>query len=116
MSWQPLSRVPDPVQLALVDAVRASIMGLDMHAGVSRGENGMLIVEIADGRCIHVGLRTIAQTPETFGARTAMRFDLEGRAVLGQEGLGLAAHAVVDAKTRAFLDVGCEIRWRDRRS
>ncbi len=116
MSWQPLARVPDPIQLALLDAVRASVMALDMHVGVSRGEDGMLAVDLADGRRIHVGFRTLAQTAETFGARAAMRFDMEGRAVLGKEGFGLAAHAVVDAKTKAFLDVSCEIRWRDGKS
>jgi hypothetical protein len=114
MTWQPLARVPDPIQLALLDAARASIMPLDMRAGISRAENDMLAVDLADGRRIHVSFKTIAQTPETFGARNAVRYDMEGRAVIGKEGLGLAAHAVVDLKTRAFLNIACEIRWRER--
>jgi hypothetical protein len=38
---------------------------------------------------------------------------MQGRAIVGKAGLGLAAHAVVDIKTQAFLHVSCEIRWRD---
>ncbi len=75
-----------------------------------------MAVDLADGRRLHASFRTIAQMPATFGAREALRYDLEGRAVIGAESLGLAAHAVVDVKTRAFLDVACEIRWRDKKS
>jgi hypothetical protein len=113
MTWQPLTRVPDPVQQALVDAVRASIMPVDTHAGVSRAEDDMLAVDLADGRRIRVTFRTVAKSAEKFGARDAVRFDMQGRAIVGKAGLGLAAHAVVDIKTQAFLDVSCEIRWRD---
>jgi hypothetical protein len=113
MSWQPLTRIPDLVQIALLDAARASIMPLDMRAGISLGEGNMLAVDLTDGRRIHVGFRTVAKSAETFGARAALRYDMEGRAIVGQEGLGLAAHAVVDVKTKAFLDIACEIRWRD---
>ncbi|MBV8474209.1 MAG: hypothetical protein JO234_12395 [Hyphomicrobiales bacterium] len=113
MTWRPLSRIPNVVELALLDAVRASVSGLDTHAGFRREENGALAVDLADGRRLLANFRTLAQRPATFGAREALRHDLEGRAVMGAESLGLAAHAVVDVKTRAFLDVGCEIRWRD---
>ncbi len=113
MTWRPLSRMPDPLEIALLDAVRASVTSLDTHAGIRRGENGALAVDLADGRRVHVSFRTLAQSPATFGAREALRYDLEGRAVVGTDSLGLAAHAVVDRKTRAFLDVGCETRWRD---
>jgi hypothetical protein len=112
MTWQPLTHVPDPVQQALLDAVRASIMALDTHAGVSRAENDMLAVDLPDGRRIHVAFKTIAKAAEKFGARDAVRYDMQGRAIVGKEGLGLAAHAVVDIKTQAFLDVSCEVRWR----
>ena len=102
---------------ALVDIARvpdAAVPTPRTLAGVSRGEDNMLIVDLADGRRIRVAFRTLAQTPETFGARSALRFDMDGRAVIGQEGYGLVAHAIVDVKTRAFLEVSCEIRWRDR--
>ncbi len=114
MTWQPLTRVPDVVQQALLDAARASIISLDTYAGVSRAENDMLAVDLVDGRRIHVSFKTIAKAAEKFGARDAVRYDMQGRAIVGKEGLGLAAHAVVDIKTQAFLDVSCEIRWRDR--
>jgi hypothetical protein len=113
MTWQPLARIPDPIQLAFLDAARATIMPLDTHAGVSRAENDMLAVDLADGRRIHVSFKTIAQSAEKFGARNAVRYAMEGRAIVGREGLGLAASAIVDVKTRAFLDVSCEIRWRE---
>lgn len=113
MTWRPLSRVPDLLEIAMLDIVRASVTALDTHAGIRREDNGALAVDLADGRRLHASFRTIAQTPAAFGAREALRYDLEGRAVVGAESLGLAAHAVIDLKTRAFLDVGCEIRWRD---
>ena len=113
MTWRPLSRVPDVVEIALLDAVRASLTGLDTLSGIRRDENGALAVDLADGRRLHASFRTVAQTPATFGAREALRYDLEGRAIVGAESLGLAAHAIVDVKTRAFLDIGCETRWRD---
>lgn len=113
MTWRPLTGIPDPIQLAFLDAARATVMPLDTHAGISRGENDTLAVDLADGRRIHVAFKTIAQSPATFGARNALRYDMEGRAVVGTEGLGLAASAIVDIKTRAFLDVSCQIRWRD---
>ena len=115
MSWRPLSRVPDMIELALLDAVRASVMPRDTHAGISLAENDMLAIDLADGRRIHASFRTLAQAPVTFGARNALRYDMDGRAIIGRDGLGLAAHAVVDIKTRAFLDVACEIRWRENR-
>jgi hypothetical protein len=113
MTWRPLAGVPCPVQQAFLDAARGSVMPLNTHAGVSRAENDMLAVDLADGRRIHVNFRTIAQAAEKFGDRDAVRYDMQGRAVVGKESFGLAAHALVDVKTRAFLDVACEIRWRD---
>ena len=113
MTWRPLSRVPDILELALLDAVRASVTGLDTLSGIRRDENGALAVDLSDGRRLHASFRAIAQSPATFGPREALRYDFEGRAIVGTESLGLAAHAVVDLKTRAFLDVGCETRWRD---
>ena len=68
MTWRPLSRVPDVVEIALLDAVRASLTGLDTLSGVRRDENGALAVDLADGRRLHASFRTIAQTPATFGA------------------------------------------------
>jgi hypothetical protein len=116
MSWQPLSRVPDALELAFLDIVRASVMPLDTHAGIRVAENDMLAVELADGRRIHARFRTLARTPVAFGPREALRYDLDGRAVVERESLGLAAHAVVDVKTRAFVDLSCEIRWRETRN
>jgi hypothetical protein len=113
MTWRPLNRVPDPLEIALLDAVRASVTALDTHAGIRREDNDALAVDLADGRRLRASFRTIAQTPAAFGAREALRYDLEGRAVVGAESFGLAAHAVIDLKTRAFLDVACETRWRD---
>ena len=113
MTWRPLSRVPDILEIALLDAVRASVTGLDTLAGIRRDENGALALDLADGRRLHANFRAIAQTPTTFGAREALRYDFEGRAIVGAESLGLAAHAVVDLKTHAFLDIACETRWRD---
>lgn len=113
MTWRPLSRVPDLLEIALLDAVRATVTGLDTLSGIHRDQNGALAVDLSDGRRLHASFRALAQTPAAFGAREALRYDFEGRAVVGAESLGLAAHAVVDIKTRAFLDVGCETRWRD---
>jgi hypothetical protein len=113
VTWRPLSRVPDALETALLDAVRASVMELDTHAGVRRDENGALTVDLKDGRRVHVSFRTVARAPTTFATRAGLRYDLDGRAVIGEESLGLAAHAVVDLRTRAFLDVACKTLWRD---
>ena len=112
MTWRPLDRVPDPVQLAFLDAVRATVAPVGVYAGVSRASEEMLAVDMKDGRRAFVGFAKTAPTSTTFGERQALRYDFEGRAVIGAEGFGLSARAIVDVKTKAFLDITCDILWR----
>jgi hypothetical protein len=114
LTWQPLRSVPSALELALCDTVRAVVSQLDLFAGISRTEDGDLDVALADGSRLRVNLRIAGRTATTFGPRQAVRYDLEGQAVFGGEGMGLAAHATLDIKTRAFLDVACTILWRSR--
>ena len=112
MTWWPLDKIPDPVQLAFLDAVRATVAPVGLYAGVSRANDDMLAVDLKDGRRVFVALTKSAPTPATFGPRQALRYDLDGRAVIGSEGFGLAARAVIDVKTQAFVEVSCEVLWR----
>jgi hypothetical protein len=112
MTWRPLDKVPDPVQLAFLDAVRATVAPIGVYAGVSRASEDMLAVDLKDGRRVFVAFTKSAPTAATFGPRQALRYDLNGRAVVGSEGFGLAARAVIDVKTQAFVEVSCEVLWR----
>ncbi len=114
MTWQPLRSVPSDLELALCDTVRAVVAQLDVLAGISRMEHGDLDVALADGSRLRVNLRIVGQSATTFGQRQAVRYDLEGQAVSGGMGMGLAAHATLDLKTGAFLDVVCRTLWRSR--
>jgi hypothetical protein len=107
-----LRSVPTALELALCDSVRAVVSQLDTLAGISRMEHGDLNVALPDGTSLRVNLRIVGQTTATFGPRQVVRHNLEGQAVLGGEGIGLAAHATVDIKTRAFLDVACNVLRR----
>jgi hypothetical protein len=114
MTWRPLDKVPDPIQLAFLDAVRATVAPVGVYTGVSRANDDMLAVDLKDGRRVFVAFTKGAPAPATFGPRQALRFDLDGRAVVGSEGFGLAARAVIDVKTQAFVEVSCEVLWRRR--
>jgi hypothetical protein len=113
MTWRPLAAIPEPIDLALRNAVRARVSALDTSSGVSRGDGDRLIVDMRDGRSMHVMLAAGQPRPVSFGPREAVRYDLEGRAILDTEGFGVAGYAIIDLKTRAFFDVGCRILWRD---
>ena len=113
MSWHPLERVPEDVELAFLDAVRATILPVDLHSGIGIAEDGALAVALDGGQMAHVSFEATAQTPTKFGPREALRYDLRGRAVVGHASFGLAARAVVDLKTRAFVTVTCEVLWRE---
>jgi len=113
MSWRPLDRVPDHVELAFLDAVRATILPVELHSRIAAAENGTLTVTLADGRMAHVSFQVATRASTNFGAREALRYDLNGQAVIGHTSFGLAARAVVDLKTRAFVEVACEILWRE---
>jgi hypothetical protein len=69
-------------------------------------------VDLKDGRRVFVAFAKSAPAPATFGPRQALRYDLQGRAVVGTEGFGLAARAVIDVKTQAFVEVTCDVLWR----
>jgi hypothetical protein len=112
MSWRPLDRVPDDIELAFHDAVRASILPVELHSAMGRDETGTLAITLADGRTAHVKFEATAQEPTNFGPRSALRYELQGRAVIGHDSFGLAARAIVDVKTRAFVAVACEVLWR----
>ena len=112
MTWRPLAKVPDPIQLAFLDAVRATIAPVGVYAGVSRANEDMLAVDLKDGQRVFVAFTKSAPTPAMFGPRQALRYDLNGRAVVGSEGFGLAARAVIDVKTQAFVEVACDVLWR----
>jgi hypothetical protein len=114
MTWTPLQRLPNPLSLAFCDAVRATILQRDVGRGITRGGDGMLIVPMEEGAAVHVLLEPRSETAVKFGPRQAIRIDLAGRAVAGRMGYGLAATATIDVKSRCFMDVTCEIRWRDR--
>lgn len=112
MTWRPLTKVPDPIQLAFLDAVRATVAPVGVYHGISRANEDMLAVDLKDGRRVFVAFTKSPPTAATFGPRQALRYDLNGRAVVGSEGFGLAARAVIDVKTQAFVDVACEVLWR----
>ena len=113
MSWRPLDRVPGDVELAFLDAVRATVLPVESHSGIGRAEDGTLAIALADGRTAHVMFKTTAQAPTNFGPRSALRYELRGRAVIDHESFGLGARAVVDVKTRAFVAVACEVLWQE---
>jgi hypothetical protein len=101
------------MELAFLDAVRATILPVELHSGICVADNGALEIPLPDGRVAHVSFGPSAQAPTSFGPREALRYDLSGRAVIGHASFGLAARAVVDLKTRAFVAVACEVLWQE---
>jgi hypothetical protein len=113
MTWQPLDHVPDPLQLGLCDALRTFVLQRDLGLGIERDAEGLLVVPLAEGTVLRVGLTVTSRVAVRFGARQALRIDLGGRAVRGRTSYGLAGRAILDLKTKAFLDVDCDIVWTD---
>lgn len=114
MTWRPLDHIPDPLRLALCDAVRALVLEHDVGRGIRRDGDGLLIVPVPDGQEVRVGLRPTARAPVPFGPRQAIRYDFDGHAAQGRMSYGLSAHATLDVKTKSFVDVGCDILWQAR--
>ena len=112
-TWQPLDRLPDPLRIALRDAVRAFLLQYDVGRGIQREADGSLSVPMSDGGHVRVSLRSVSQRMTSFGVRQAIRYDLEGRAVTGRRSFGLAASATLDVRSRAFSDIDCHLTWQE---
>jgi hypothetical protein len=109
MTWTPLAEEPQPLALAITDAVRAAVMPAGAIGSVRAGEDGVLVVERPDAPLVRAVFRQVDSEAVTIDRRDVYRLRLEGRAVAAGRSLVLAATAILDRATGAFLDVSYSV-------
>ncbi|MFG1295545.1 hypothetical protein [Xanthobacter variabilis] len=104
MSWQPPVRDMNPREMILSAAVRDAI---------SRHPDGHRATSWQDLTLAGVRLRlSLTHAPHqsvTYAGRAALMYAVAGEAVEGEGGYRCEGSAILDLKTRAFLNVECAL-------
>ncbi|MEP9377953.1 hypothetical protein ABLE91_14640 [Aquabacter sp. CN5-332] len=105
MIWQPLTQDVNPfdvmVSMAVRDCITQNPNGLR--------ENAPWRSFTYDGAELRLCLRTAPQQSITHNGRAALVYVVAGEGVSGQMGYRCEGRAILDLKTRAFLDVDCQL-------
>lgn len=106
MTWVPPERDIDPLEKALSLAVRDTILAFPAGNG-SAPESWRDLSR--EGAAVSVLLRVAPREAASHQGRAALAYDVGGEAVAGRVGYRCEGRAVIDLKTRAFLDVTCRL-------
>ncbi|MFG1431285.1 hypothetical protein V5F44_15580 [Xanthobacter sp. V2C-8] len=104
MTWQPPARDMDPREMILSAAVRVAIA---RHPDGCRADAWQ---ELASGG-MRLTLR-LAHAPQqriAYNGRAALMYAVSGEVLEGRQGHSCEGSAVLDLKTRAFLNVDCRL-------
>ncbi|MFG1392041.1 hypothetical protein [Xanthobacter agilis] len=104
MIWQPLERDVDPRDMIVSRAVRTGIARYpDGHRETiwQEGTYG--------GRMLRLRLHHAPRQTLAYQGRAALLYAVSGEVLEGLEGYRCEASAILDLKTRAFLNVACRL-------
>ncbi|MEW6122661.1 MAG: hypothetical protein AB1698_08595 [Pseudomonadota bacterium] len=106
MTWGPPERDMEPLEKALSLAVRDTILAYPAGNG---GAPDHWRDMRSEGAPLSVLLRIFPRETASHRGRAALAYDVAGEAVVGRMGYRCEGRAVIDLKTRAFLDVACRL-------
>ncbi|WP_127089607.1 hypothetical protein [Aquabacter cavernae] len=106
MTWQPPERDIDPFEKLLSLAVRDTILA---HPAGNGGAAQTWRELRSDGMALNLLLRVAPREAVSHQGRAALTYDVGGEALSGRTGYRCEGRAVIDLKTRAFLDVTCRL-------
>lgn len=106
MIWQPLKEDVGALDVQLSASVRALVAA---HPAGGPEAPTWQSVHLGDGRRVQLRLAASPQIRTKFGLRAVITYAVTGQAVIGAEGFVCRGEAVLDLKTRAFLDVQCTL-------
>lgn len=106
MIWQPLKDDVGPLEAQLSAWVRALVAA---HPGGGPEAPTWHTAPLGDGQIAQFRLAVAPQVRTTFGVRAVVTYAVTGQVVIAAEGFACEGEAVLDLKTRAFLDVRCRL-------
>lgn len=107
--WQPAGDEIDPLQEAVLNAARATILPLAAINTPPLSSDGVRELKLADGRSLRLMLIAQQLSQETRDKRTVVVYGFTGNAVADRAGYRVSGQAVIDIVTRAFLDISCRL-------
>lgn len=106
MIWQPLKDDVGALDVQLSASVRALVAA---HPAGGPEAPVWQTVPLGDGHSLQLRLAASPQIRTKYGLRAVITYAVTGQAVIGAEGFACRGEAVLDLKTRAFLDVQCTL-------
>ncbi len=109
-SWMPTDKELHPLQTAIHDLARHYLMPTLVRAPAARGAEGWHNLTLPDGQRAAIFLEIAPRAQIKFGTRAALAYDVKGRATLENHGYAFTGDLIIDSKTKAFLQVECDLQ------
>src|SRR5262245_25127184 len=109
MTWRPASKEIDPLQEAVLNAARATILPTAAVNSPAPASDGVRALTLEDGRQVRIALTAREMSKETRNGRAQVTYAFSGNAVADRAGYRVTGEAVIDLTTRAFLNVSCRL-------
>ncbi|WP_027522015.1 hypothetical protein [Bradyrhizobium sp. Ec3.3] len=108
--WRPATREIDPLEEAVANAARATILPTPTINVPRQSSDGIRTQLLRDGRELRLLLSTQYLKLQQRGPRAVVIYAVRGNAVVDKHiGYRVTGQAVLDVATRAFLDVECRL-------
>jgi hypothetical protein len=95
----------DPLQAAIHALARHILMPDVVPSIAEHNAEGWYTLTFPDGRRAAIALQASVRADRRWGPRAVLAYDLLCRATLERDGFSFVGHAVIDAATRAFLEI-----------
>ena len=109
MTWRPAAKEIDPLQEAVLNAARATILPAAAINVPPPGSDGVRTVTLGDGRQLRVALTAKELSQQKRNDRPVVIYGFSGNAVADRSGYRVTGEAVIDVATHAFLNVSCRL-------
>ena len=103
--WVPARNEMDPLQAAIHALARHVLMPDAAPAIAERSAEGWYTLTLRDGRRAAIALQTSLRPDRRWGPRAVLSYDLHSRATLERDVFAYEGRVVIDAATRAFLEI-----------
>lgn len=108
-TWRPASQEIDPLQEAILNAARATVLPVAAIKTPAPALDGVREIALPDGTVLRMSMAARSVGQETRNGRPLAFFEIAGNAVAGRSGYRVTGEAVVDLATKAFIDIRCRL-------
>lgn len=109
LAWRPPTKEIEPLENAVVDAVRRTVLPMAEIGVPPPGGDGVTDIALADGRSVQLVLSAQAVDGGSRGGRAVIVYRISGQGRLGETAFLVTGTAVLDHATRAFLEVTVDV-------